>query len=751
MTIRGTTAASVLAGLLLFAATLSAFAQETRATLGGKVTDPNGAVIQHATVTVTSKDTGVAQTTTTNSVGEWTVQYLLPGHYRFQVSAPSFKAVKYADIELQVNDNKTINTQLPIGAQNETVTVDTTTPLIDTTAAVAGTVITETEMQELPNLSNAPTALIGLTPGASTSTGVGGGVFLWSNSGLSGNAVNGTGATTGATQYTNSATNYKLDGGTDTNNDGQIAYEPPSDAVHEFRVVTNAYDAAIGRQSGATISLVSRTGTSKYHGDVYEYNQNNLLNANTYAYDASGTPKAPIHVNNFGATFGGPLSIPKLYDGAKRGTFFFLSYSGIRNIAPINQGYATVPTPLERQGDFSQSYVVSAGVQYPVNIYDPNTTVATNSSKTAFTRTQFPGNKLTRIDPVAKALMAMIPLPDSPAQTAISNNANNYLKKEEQNDKFETYMLRLDQAWNNKNHSFVNLRQNHWDEITNDPFGPTFFLNTYLQTRVNKGVTLDHTITITNNLLLDLNYNFVRYVSNTRSGAAGSNPNLLGFSPTYIAEMKMATVPLFENIVPGAEDNGLGTDNGGSPTADTNQDFNVNLTQVHKNHTFRYGAEYMIQQEAKGGVGAVGGTFTFGTNWTRSSPVGTVATGSGDVLADFLLGLPNGGSIPNNASSFWSQHYTGFYVQDDWKVNRQLTLNMGLRWDYQRPVSERFNRLSSRFDPNYVQTGVTTPAQGNYAALLSGSASGDSGLACCRPRGPIPPPSSPAARCCTPA
>ncbi|MGD0904684.1 MAG: carboxypeptidase-like regulatory domain-containing protein [Terracidiphilus sp.] len=732
--------------LVLFTGSLCAFGQETRASLGGRVTDPSGAVIQRATITVTADATGVVQTAPTNDAGDWRIQYLLPGVYHFEVSASGFKSAKYKGIELQVNDQKTMDTQLQVGTQTESISVTATTPLIDTTSAVSGTVITSNEMMQLPTLSNAPTMLIGLTPGATSGNGNSGGVYLWSNIGLSETEVNGTGANTGPSVTTYGAINYKLDGGSDSNNTGQMAFSPAMDTVSEFKVVTNAFDASLGRSSGATITLISKTGAKDFHGDAYEYNQNNFLNANSYQFDAQTpvTPKAPIHTNNYGASIGGPVWIPKFYDGRKKGTFFFLNYSAIRNLAPVNPGYATVPSQAERNGDFSASYTVSAGKTYPIDIYDPNTIVSTNPpTNSTFKRTEFgsgctntypepstcnviPAN---RLDLVAKAIMALLPLPDAPPLTTTSNDANNYLKTEEQNDKFEGYLLRLDQAWNNSNHSYVNLRQNHWVELSLDPFGASFYLNNYYQTRINKGITIDHTVVLNKDLLLDVNYNVLRYLPTTKSGSAGMDPAFLGISSNYISEMQSDSIPLFENIVAGAEDSGLGTyEAGKAATTDTNQDFNGNMTETFRNHTFRYGAEYMIQQEASGDLSTSGGLFTFGTNWTNSSPVGTVATGSGSALASFMLGLPTGGSIPTTTNGFWSQHYMAYYFQDDWRVNRKLTLNLGLRWDYERPVTERFNRFAYRFDPNYVVTGVTSAAQANYATLLAGSSVGNLGL-----------------------
>ena len=343
-----------------------------------------------------------------------------------------------------------------------------------------------------------------------------------------------------------------------------------------------------------------------------------------------------------------------------------------------------------------------------------------------------------------------MPLPNVTPTATTSNDTNNYLTDEEQVDKFEAYMLRVDHTWNNKNHSFVNLRQNHWVEQSFDPFGASFYLYGYFQTRINKGMTIDHTVTLNKDMVLDLNYNVIRYLPTTKAASAGYNPSILSpaFSSTYLSQMQFETIPeysILNNTPSGStalgEGNGVGTfENGKAATTDTNQDFNGSITHTFRNHTFRYGAEYMIQQEASSDKTTSGGTFTFGNatgsgtnNWTDEYPSGGTGSNSGyqtsNGVAEFVLGLPNGGSIPTVATGFWSQHYMAFYFQDDWRVNSKLTVNAGLRWDYEQPVTERFNRFAYRFDPNYVVSGVTTAAQANYATLLAGSSASNTGLA----------------------
>ncbi len=722
---------------LLFTGGSRAFGQETRASLGGKVTDPQGAVVQKASVVVTSDATGVVQKTTSNNSGDWKISALLPGIYRFEVRAPGFVSAKYTDIDLQVNDQKTIDTSMKLGSESTSVNVESETPLIDTTSAVSGTVLTSQEMEELPSLSNAPTMFIALTPGVTVTNGLAGsGIYAWSNTGLSEIAVNGTGST-GSTDF--AAINYLYDGGSDTNNQngdrgaGELAFSPPIDAVGELRVVTNAYDASIGRTLGTTELITSKTGSRAFHGDLYEFNQNDFLNANTYANDANKIKITPIHSNFYGGTVGGPVWIPKLFDGRKKGTFFFFSYSGIRLTNPTNTGYTSVPDADERAGNFSKSYTVSNGVKYPITIYDPNTIKPTTPGN--FARTPFPGDMIPagRIDPIAKAMIQLVGLPNSAPQLASGNDANNYLLDVYQTSKLDSEILRVDQAWNNANHSYVSLRRNNWNAISNNTYGNQTYNGVAYnldvnpaQGRRNRGITIDHTILLNEKTVLDLNYNVMNFYSLNISPTAGQDPTALGFSSAYADQMQIVGIPELQGI---SNVGTLGTTYGSQYSNDVNQDFKGSVTETSGNHTFEYGGEYLIQQEGTGSLLDTAGQFTFGTNWTDQSPVGTQPTGSGSSLAEFLLGLPSSGSIPTTATAMWSQHFTAFYFQDNWRVNKKLTLNVGLRWDYQRPVTERFNRLVSRFDPNYVVAGVTSASQSKYAALLGGGSSGNTGLA----------------------
>ncbi|MDQ2777389.1 MAG: carboxypeptidase-like regulatory domain-containing protein [Acidobacteriota bacterium] len=235
------------------AAATQAHAQEVRAAMGGRVTDAQGSAVAKAALVVESEDTNVQYSTQTNNDGNWTVQFLLPGHYRFSVSAPGFKSSERRGIELQASDNKLIDSQLQVGDSSQTISVTAEVPLIDTTSATSGTVITEEELNEIPSLTHIPTLLATLSPGVVAqyqNNNVG---HLWSYNAASQFTADG-----GRNNvYSNM---YLLDGMPNIKAGGDEAFIPPTDTLSEFRVQTNAYDASIGRQAGATINMQSKSG-----------------------------------------------------------------------------------------------------------------------------------------------------------------------------------------------------------------------------------------------------------------------------------------------------------------------------------------------------------------------------------------------------------------------------------------------------------------------------------------------------------
>ena len=370
-----------LIAFLLFVLSPTCFAQGTTSALGGKVFDPAGAVVKGAVVTVTSDESGVQSKATTNSAGNWQVDALVAGHYRFVVEAPGFVKLQHSSVELQISDQKFLDVTLAIGSTSETVTITSETPLIDTTASVSGTTLSSEDFEELPSESGSPMDFVRLAPGVFLGPPSGGAALLWSNNSLSAIVSNGAGSGT-------NAMNYMIDGGTNTIvSNGQEAFIPPTDAVGQIRVLTNAYDAGIERTAAGTVNMTIKNGGKKFHGSLYERDINNFLNANYYQNNIAHVPTPTVHMNEWGGSVGGPIWVPKLWDGRKKETFFFFSYDGIHNTSPGATGFLSLPTAAERNGDFSQSYTTNTtnGVttKYPVVIYDPTTATSTGA------RTQF--------------------------------------------------------------------------------------------------------------------------------------------------------------------------------------------------------------------------------------------------------------------------------------------------------------------------------------------------------------------------
>jgi hypothetical protein len=681
-------------------------AQDVRATIGGQVADAQGGVIPNAQVTVVSDDTGVKQNTVSNGEGLWRLGFLLPGHYHFTVSSPGFKTEIRNGIELQAADIKSFDVKLAIGAETQTVTVQAETPLVDTTAATYGTVITTNELEELPTQSHVVALFATISPGVQQRDQGSNVVRGWSNDGASQVVANGGRNDT----FTNS---FQLDGMPNTKNEGDMSFIPPMDSVQEFRVQTNAYDAAIGRQAGATVNMGTRAGGKSYHGVLYEYNQNNFLNARNWG-DTSGNPGA-VHYNQFGGTFGGPVRIPKIYDGRNR-TFFFLSFDQEINTTP-KPDVRSVPTDLERSGDFSQSWTTqssSGSTQIPYKIYNPYSLLSNDGTNAV--RNQFLNNKIpdTMISPVAKAILKFVPHAgtQSPSDALVSNTSNNYRGNGYFHEVVPIMVVRLDQHWSDEHHSFATF---NWSQMDEQQVGSFNNLASGLyQGRTSTRVAVDHVWTMSPTRILDIRANVTRFYNPQHSYGAGYDPTQLGMPSSYA---KALTNQSFPQIIGFAGD--FGASDGGQLTADTNYTWGATLTKIINSHTLHAGAEYWIIQRAKSSVGPQA-KFGFGSNWTQQKN-NQSGTALGSAFASFLLGLANNDTSnsyePVNASAFFSQHFYAGFIQDDWRVSSKLTLNFGIRYDLQTGVTERFNRLTDRYDPNAVNP-IDATAQPAYASVL---------------------------------
>jgi hypothetical protein len=690
--------------LLISSTALVLRAQEVRATIGGRVMDAQGAMIPNASIEVVNTDTNVKQNARTNGQGVWIVEFLNPGPYEFTVTAQGFRSETRKGITLQAADDKLFDTHLEIGATSQTVEVVADTPLVDTTSAVSGTVITQQEITEMPSSSHVVTLLSVLSPGVMAQDQNNNIAHLWSYNAASQFTADG-----GRNNiYSNT---FQLDGMQDMKSGGDVAFIPPMDSVQEFRVQTNAYDAAIGRQAGATINMQTKSGTKDYHGSAYEFNQNNFLNANMLQANLIGAPVAPVHLNNWGGTFGGPVWIPKLYKGAAK-TFFFVSYDDTWNNNFLGDGTRSVPNAAERGGDFSQSFTTQniGGVlqRYPIQIYDPLSTDPKSGNRTPFPNNVIPKSQLS---PISQAILAYVPMPNT-ANDPTGNDSNNFVPPAVRTDKFPAISIRGDQNWSQTQRSFVTIRWHHLTELSGDDFGASDIASGTYQVRINRSAGVDHVWTISPTKVLDLHFNVSRYEEPSYDAGADFDITKLGFSKSFASELTRSAFPYITGFA-----SNFGANNGGSFTATSYYQWGATLTHVHGNHTFRYGGEYWVLQQANNGIGHQP-EFDFNGNYTRQNYLNSGGTGVGSTLASFLLGLPSGGSVDNNAQAFWSQRYTAVFFQDDWRVNNRLTVNLGMRWDYENEPTERFNRMVATWDPTAVSP-LSAQAQANYATILN--------------------------------
>jgi len=674
--------------------------------------DPEGSAVPGAEVTVVSDSTNVQQQSSTNEQGVWSVRFLLPGSYRITVKAAGFKAVERKNVVLQTADIKRVDVKLELGVVTETVTVTAEAPLIDTSAATAGTVVTGDALTEIPVMSRIPFQLATLSPGVQALDQNNNVAMMWSKNAASEIRVNG--------GRDNRSNEFLLDGMPNQNGD-KVAFIPPTDAVSEFRIMTNAYDSQYGRQAGATLNVSLKSGGKQYHGNIYEFNRNDYFGANTFQANRSGLAKSPTRYNLYGGTLGGPVWLPKLYKGKEK-TFFFVSWEGIRNKDP-RAGVRSLPDSLERQGDFTGSFTTQTvggnRVVIPITIFDPlsvdSQRTITNANGASATNPQFghrqpfPGNRIpaNRISPIAQNILKFVPMPNTVPQPT-SNTANNFTPSSTRQNKMASFLTRVDHNWDQKHKSFVSIRWNHMDEFTGNDFANETTGN--FLTRINRGAGVDHVWVQGPARVLNLRFNLTRFEEPGYDNGSGFNPADLGFSSKYVSLMEKLSFPRIT---------GLFGDIGGSAgnyTHTTYYNWNANVTEIRGNLTLKYGGEYRVLQEATAGYGNQSGQFDFNSNWTRRR-FDAGETGYGSTMASFMLGMPGGGSFPRNTSAFDSQRYMGVFAQGDWRASTKLTVNVGLRWDYQRPFIERFNRRVSDFDPTAVNP-ISASAQAAYASVM---------------------------------
>lgn len=655
---------------------LAASAQTFQAQLTGLVHDASGAGIPNAKVTATNVATNVSSTTQTNESGLYRFPALPPSRYRISASMAGFKTQEQGPITLAVNEPVELNITLQVGDAAERMEVTAAPEALQTQTASVGQVVNTRTIEGLPLNVRDPLALIGLTPGVTfgANFGNGGGQELGRNFFKSDFNVGG--GRSGSQELL-------LDGAANTTPDiNRGIINPPVDSVQEFKVQANSYDAEFGRTSGGVINVITKSGGNEIHGVLYDFERHSYIEANNWFNNASGLKNPSFKRHQFGANAGGPIK--------KNKTFFFADYEGLRQGFPVTF-VTTVPTALQRQGDFSQTR--GPGGQ-PIIIYDPATveTLANGQRQ----RSPFAGNIIpaNRIDPVSAKLAALFPLPN---QAGDALGQNNYARSAGSTIDTDKWDARVDHSFGENTRIFGRYSQQKDVRVVPAALPPPVgggrnTTDTYHQAMVD----LTHVFSPT--WLLTAQASFSRALATQYGLSRGFDFASLGF-PSNITSIAVDQVPgaSISDIPPGIA-------NAAGDSFTQYQPRNVwamraGLNNTRGSHNLKYGVDYRILDFNEGQNTAPSGTYSFTRAYTQGPIANAASTLGGFGFADFLLGTPASGTFRQLMPISTQGLYTAFYLQDDWHVSRKLTVNLGVRWDIQRGDREKWGRIAW-FDPN---------------------------------------------------
>ncbi len=686
--------------LAIFLLTLAcAFAQETRGTIVGRVLDASGGVIPAAKVEILNQAQGTKFNVNTNQDGLYQVPFLIPGQYTVTVEVQGFRKFRRENIELRINDRIEVEAQLEVGSPDQSVTVSSETPLLNTESASLGTVVDGKRVTELPIPHGNAYFLMGLAAGVSFNRDP----RLdrpFEPTHIVGYSIDGTRA---------NRSDITLDGAasTATANGGEViaSYVPPADLIAEFKVQTATFDASFGNTEGGVTNMSIKSGTNQLRGTLYYTSMSPETSANDFFANANRVARPDFFYHRYGGTVSGPVRIPKLYDGRNK-TFFTYGYEGIQEGRPRNNGTPTVPTQEYKNGDFSRLLGVASTYQ----IYNPFTRRAIAGGR--IQSDPFPNNIIpsSLFNPVAKRVLDNFY--PTPRAAGNADGTNNYLRPEllEQAD-YGSHTIRLDHNFSEKHRMFgrtswYDRDSNYNNYFDNNATGEWFQFS-------SRAAVLDDVYNLNATTVLNLRYGYNRFIRVTSGNPASQGFDLtsLGFPAAYNNSISpdIRRFPRFD--IAGYQGTGVG----GEYRPNDLHNFLATINKASGAHFIKTGAEFRSYREtAIFSANNQTGQFNFDSTWTRgpldNSP--NSPNQLGQSVAAFLLGTPTGSSFVARAADYAEQSTSwGFFVHDDWKVNKKLTLNLGVRWEFETPLTERFNRSVSGFDFAATQPWQVTAQQ----------------------------------------
>lgn len=644
--------------ILLLALVVSApwaWAQDYRGTIKGRIADQSGLELPGVTVTVTNVATNVKQNVVTDAKGFYRVPYLNVGKYDVTATLSGFQPVARKGIDVNVGAVLTVDLILNMGMSSEIV-VTGGAPMMDQTSPVTGQVVTREQIKELPLADGTAYMLSRVAPGVSETSDL---HFSrpGDNANLGGVVANGV----------RGGNDFTLDGAPNIVSDRRVGFSPPSDAISEFKVETNAFDAQSGHTAGAVINLALRSGTNSFHGAASYFNRSSDRTALSPFQHKQNAENPDRQYDRYSAMLAGPIF--------KDSTFFMASYERLEDLTaePVT---LTVPTEKMRRGDFSE--LLSLGIK----IYDPLTGT---SARKEFAGNIIPAN---RLNPIALALMKYYPMPN---QAGKSDQTNNYYSPQNRSYDYNAAIVRLDQSLSGGHQLFLNAYWNQrledrydWAGVVND-----FAVTQGVDTRDNFGTTLGYTGTFSGTLVGDLRLSYSKF-GERRAPSDTFDPASLGFDAK--------TVELFRgyDYIPRFDITGF--QSLGSNRSDYTKGFNrpfynysavPSVTWMIKDHTVRAGYDFRYQRNWRTDAGYLAGRYNFTGDYTRAN--NSAARQQGQALAQLLLGIPTSGGnslIDWNTYGDYHQINHALYVNDEWRLGKKLTVNAGLRLEVDQGLTE---------------------------------------------------------------
>ena len=679
----------------------------------GSIQDPGGAVIADAKISLINTATGVGRSTLSNALGEYVFSQVEPATYSITAEAPGFKKLTHPGVIVGTQEFVTLDLKMELGQVTDTVEVVAEVPTIESSNASNGQVLTEQQIEDLPNLGRNVFLLSKLSTNVITA---GDPRFnrLQDQSGSSQISVGG-GPVRG--------NNYFIDGIPVTDAINRAVIIPALESVGEVKIQTGTYDATMGRTGGGVFNTVLRSGSNDFHGALFGFYRTTDFVANQFFANAAGLPRAATSWKNFGGGMGGPIVIPKIYNGKNR-TFFYVASEAYRQHTPVTNQFA-LPTALEKTGNFSQSSVI---------VYDPLSTRACMSSDNcpagvSQVRAPFAGNIIpaSMINPIGQNIINYLPNP----QVQSATDANNFTGTDSLFDRADEYTYKLDHSvtdWFRLSGSFMYYKSR---EPGGNPLGivagSTTSNSPYLLYRHVDATALNAILTPNPTTVVSLRYGFNRFPNITEgvSAAAGFNEASLGFPASFLNGLQAHYFPQITL-------NGESLSNVSKTYSNFySKNFLASVSKYIGRHSLTFGFDYRVINSGPT-ISVNAGSFTFNGVFSREYPTLSSTTTGAD-FADLLMGYPSAGSV-NTAQpiNVFVRYYAG-YIQDDIRVSNKLTVNAGLRYEYETGEGEVNNNIAVGFNQaqvNPIGAGVTGVIP--YGAIQFAGLGGNPNV-CCSP------------------